>query len=125
MTSPVRATARAVGGVKGKTPGRRRVTRCESHGPAVKPRGDLGVLVGADCPRWRTQVKIEVEICRRGCRDARRRRCFGEAAQACGAVDDVSNVLESASGRRLPARVEYTRISLKQHFCILREKMRL
>ena len=100
------------------------MTHCESHGPAVKPRGDLGVLVGADCPRWRTQVKIEVEICRRGCRDVRR-RCFGEAAQARDAVDDVGNVLESASGRRLPARVGFTRISLKQHFCIFREKMRL
>jgi len=61
------------------------VTHRESRGPAVELRCDLGVLVGADCPRWRTQVEIEIEI---GCRDVRGRRCFDEATQACGAVDD-------------------------------------
>ena len=66
----------------------RHATYCESRGPAVEPRGELGVLVGVDCPWWRTQVKIETEIRRLGCRDVQRRGCFGEAAQACGAIDD-------------------------------------
>lgn len=38
----------------GKDRGRRGgSTYCECCGPTVEPRSDLGVLVWADCPRWR------------------------------------------------------------------------
>jgi hypothetical protein len=58
----------------------------------------LGV-VRVDCPRWRKQVKI------RRCRDVRRRQCFDEAAQACGAVDDGApdrHCLGEGVGEALP-----------------------
>ena len=63
-------------------------TYCECRGPAVEPCSDLGVLVGADCPGRRMQVKKIRRRRRR--RDARRRCLEGAAAtaQACGAVDD-------------------------------------
>ena len=52
----MRARAGGAGVKKGKDGGH--AAHCESCGPAVEPRGDLGVLVGADCPGRRTQVKI-------------------------------------------------------------------
>ena len=68
-----RASGGGTGVKKGKDGGH--ATHCESCGPAVEPRGDLGVLVGADRPGRRTQVKIEIEIFRRHRRrDVQRRR---------------------------------------------------
>ena len=68
-------------------------THCEGRGPAIEPRGDLGVLVRTHCSRWRVQV-------RRGALVRflpRFRECVGgwawasldkEATQARSAVDD-------------------------------------
>lgn len=40
----------------------RHVTYCESCGPDIEPRCYLGVLVRADCPGWRMQIKIRNRV---------------------------------------------------------------
>jgi hypothetical protein len=50
-------------------------THCEGGGPTFEPRGDLGVLVCADCPGWGAQIRhgilprisLDFLVCVRGC----------------------------------------------------------